>query len=183
MQYTEDLIVPILKGTSAASSRGEAFALSQEDSPVVQSFAADIVVMYAFNLPDRLQYVSHREMAQMGVSESQLHARAIENMPRHLPEIKLNDLNNGVFGVSCGGTLEASLLLLEPMWQQLAPYLPGIPLAAVPARDLLIVSGSKHPNAFARIKQAGNIALADPSQEVSKVVLWRQGNRWDRCTL
>lgn len=183
MQYTEDLIVPILKGTGPASLRGEALALSQEDSPVVLPFAADIVVMYAFNLPHRLQYISHREMAQLGVSESELHAKAIENMPRHLSEIKLNDLNNGVFGVSCGGTLEASLLLLEPVWQQLAPYLPGIPLAAVPARDLLIVSGSKQPNAFARIKQAGNTALHDPSQEISKLVLWRQGSRWDRCPL
>jgi uncharacterized protein YtpQ (UPF0354 family) len=183
MKLTEDLIVPILKGTAAASSGAAAFALPPEDAPVVRPFVADIVVMYAFNLPDRLQYISRRELALMGANESQLHAKAVDNLPAHLHEIKLNDLNGGVYGVSCGGTLEASLLLLEPVWQQLASYLPGIPLAAVPARDLLIVSGSNQPQAFSRIKQAGAIALADPSQEISKVVLWRQGQQWERCTL
>ncbi len=178
-----ELIVPILKGTSHASTRGQPFDLAPEDSPVAQAFAADILVLYALNFPDRLQYITQRDLANIGMSVAQLHAKAIENIPRHITEIKLQDLGGGMYGVTCGGTMEASLLLLEPIWEQLTSALPGIPLAAAPARDLLCIIGSKQPNSLSRIKQAASINLADPNLEISRTVLSRENGKWDKCRL
>jgi uncharacterized protein YtpQ (UPF0354 family) len=178
-----DQIVPILKTATPGGLLGDAFALSAEDEPVAHPFAADLVVLYAFNLPDRLQYVTQRELNAAGMTAAQLHAKAVENLPRHFQEITLKDLGEGMFGVTCGGVLEASLLLLEPLWDKLLPHLPGVPLAAVPARDLLFVIGSKQPQALKRMQQAAKVELQHAVLETSRLVFWREGGRWDRCRL
>lgn len=178
-----DQLIPVFKGAAQGGPLGDAFALSAEDEPVAQPFAADLVLLYAHNLPDRLQYISQRELRAADMTVAQLHAKAVENIPRHFKEINLQDLGNGMFGVTCGGLMEACLLLLEPLWEKLAPYLPGVPLAAVPARDLLFVIGSKQPQALTRIRQAAKVALKDPSLATSQMVFWREGGQWDRCRL
>lgn len=176
-------LVPLLKGTGMAATRGEQFALSPDDSPVARPFAADIVIVYAFNEPSQLVYMSRRQLAQSGMSEDELHALAVANLPKCLPDLNFRELDGGLFGVSCGGVFEASLLLLDPLWEQLAPQLPGLPLAVVPARDLLFVTGSKNQGSMQKIGRCARAELAQPELELSRVVLSRSRGRWEKSLL
>lgn len=176
-------IVPILKGTGSHATRGEPFALSADDSPVLRPFAADIVIAYAFNLPDRLVYMNRRQLAETGMSEAQLHTLAVGNLPSHISDLTFRDLDNGLFAVSCGGVLEASLLLLDALWEKFAPRLPGMPLATVPARDLLFVTGSKNPGSMQKMAKCSRVELAQPELEISRAVLSRAGGRWEKSLL
>lgn len=175
-----ELIVPMIKamGGSTPQERMPEMQLSFEQSPASLAFAADMIVMYAIDRPDHLEYLSNEVASATGFSAEGLHEAAVRNLPSRLGQVQLHDCGEGVFGLSAGGTFEASLLLLDALWQQLAEHLPGEPLAAVPSRDLLFVVGSARPNANELIASRARIELAEKRYAISQSVLVRRGGRW-----
>ncbi|MCX9158565.1 nitrous oxide reductase accessory protein NosL [Niveibacterium sp. 24ML] len=144
----------------------------------MREFTADISVLYAFNQPDLLVYLSNRELSQIGLTGDQLHALAVSNISKHIEEVVFKQLDDGLYGVACGGVLEASLLLLDGFWERLTSELPGIPLAVVPARDLLFVTGSKVPGSMQKIAKCARIPLADKALALSQIILARTNGQW-----
>lgn len=174
------LIVPMLKGTAYSDpkeSRSE-IHLSFEQSPASLPFAADMLVMYAIDRPQHLEYVSNEVAAASGLTTEQLHKTAIANLPSRLGNVQLHDCGEGVYGLSAGGTFEASLLFLDGLWQQPAEYLPGEPLAAAPSRDLLFVVGSSRANADHLINARARIELPEKRYAISQSVLIRRAGKW-----
>jgi uncharacterized protein YtpQ (UPF0354 family) len=175
-----ELIVPMIKAVSdsAPKDRVTEIHLSFEQSPASLPFAADMIVMYAIDRPDHLEYLSNEVAAATGFTAEKLHDAAVKNLPSRLGKVQLHDCGEGVFGLSAGGTFEASLLLLDDLWHQLAERLPGEPLAAVPSRDLLFVVGSARPNANDLIASRARIELAEKRYAISQSVLVRRGGKW-----
>jgi len=121
------MVVPLIKSVGrepeARVESEETIRLSFEESPVTRTFAADMILMYALDRADWLEYVSNGAIEQLGVSKEELHARAIEDLPNRLPPIEVHDCGGGVVGLSAGGSFEASLLLVDRLWQDLAKHL------------------------------------------------------------
>ena len=177
-KYSMSQLIPILKSTSPFAHQGEAIAFSEEDSPVMRDFAADLSVLYAFNQPDYLAYATNRELSQNGVTAEQLHSVAVSNISKHIGEVVFRQLDDGLYGVTCGGVLEASLLLLDGLWEKLTSQLPGIPLAVVPARDLLFVTGSKVPGSMQKIAKCARVPVANKALALSQTILARTNGQW-----
>lgn len=171
-------IVPMLKQLTRPDGAATLAGLAPADSPVVRPLAADVVVMYAIDRPNRLEYITHKAFELMGMDLDALHQLAVRNLPRCLDRIELHDCGDGVIGISAGGTFEASLLLLDELWPRLAPHLPGQPLAAIPSRDLIFIIGSAQPRAYELIAARARTPLADRHHALSTAVFIRQGNSW-----
>jgi uncharacterized protein YtpQ (UPF0354 family) len=174
------LIVPMIKGAAdpkPQSDRAE-IQLSHEQSPVSHPFAADMVVMYAIDRPRHLEYVSNQVASASGLTVDRLRDLAVRNLASRLDNVQLHDCGEGVYGISAGGTFEASLLLMDDIWHNLAGYVPGEPLAAVPSRDLLFLVGSDAPNAERLIAAKAQIELVEKRYAVSQSVLIRRDGRW-----
>jgi uncharacterized protein YtpQ (UPF0354 family) len=174
----QSLIVPLVKGIDPYSGEGTAIQLSADDSPVMRPFASDMVIMYAIDRPSHFEFVAMRELKARQLSVEELHDLAVKNLPSRLSQVEVHDLGGGLHGLSAGGNLEASLLLLDSLWDQLAARLPGEPLAAVPARDLLFTIGSGQPNAMELISSRARIDLAEKRYAISQSVLVRRGGTW-----
>lgn len=174
----QSLIVPLVKGMGLPSGEGAAIQLSVDDSPVVRPFASDMVIMYAIDRPSHFEFVAMREIQARQLSVEDLHDLAVKNLPSRVSQVEVHDLGGGMHGLSAGGNLEASLLLVDSLWDQLAARLPGEPLAAVPARDLLFTIGSGQPNAMALISSRAMIDLAEKRYAISQSVLVRRGGKW-----
>lgn len=172
------LIVPIVKCIAEQGSPDKTVTLPLEHSPVIHPFASDIGVLYAFDRPDRFEYMSNRQVKSLGYSAEQLYEQAVRNLPSRLPEIKLHDCGSGLFGFTAGGDFEASLLLIDDLWEQMADRLPGNALAAVPSRDLLFFIGSEQPNAYEIIVDKARTKLEDTRYAVSQSVLVRREKKW-----
>ena len=174
------LIVPMIKGTGDPEPQGgrSKIRLSHAQSPASISFAADMIIMYAIDRPKHLEYVSNQVASATGLTIDRLHDLAVRNLPSRLGTVQLHDCGEGVYGLSAGGTFEASLLLLDEVWTNLAGYLPGEPLAAVPSRDLLFVVGSATPNAEQLIAAKARIELAEKRYAISQSVLVRRDGKW-----
>lgn len=171
-------IVPVIESADAGPGmRKPDLRSSVERSPVSQPLAADLIIVYAVDGPSRLEYISRQAAAASGFTTEELHDRAIKNLPARLSNVRLRDAGEGVLQLTAGGTLEASLLLLDDLWVQLDDYLPGDPLAAVPSRDRLFIIGSERPNADELISRNARTG-ALKRRAISQSVLVRRGGKW-----
>jgi len=171
------LLVPILKVIEPADPSADVLALTGNESPVMRPFAADLVIMCAIDLPTHFRFVTYRELRDASISEDELHAVALRNLPSRLPEIEFHG-EAPRFMVTAGGNFEATLLLFESLWEQVEEQMPGEILAVVPARDLLFVSASEWEGALSFMQEMASMDLPEKRCALSTCVLARRDRQW-----
>ncbi|MCW2936436.1 MAG: hypothetical protein JWM19_7398 [Actinomycetia bacterium] len=173
------MIVPVIKQSVKLSE--EAILLSGRDEPVIERLAGDLLVMYAFDLPGRFEFVARRHCEALGLVAGDLRALSVRNLVarRSKPQVKRTDQ---VVMLILDGDLEASLLLVDMLWDQLASKIPGDLIAAVPARDTLAVTGTGLDGGVAVLNRAARKVWDSPGGNrkllLTPSLLIRQGNSW-----
>ena len=173
------MIVPVIKPSVKLSK--EAILLSGRDELIIERLAGDLLVMYAFDLPGRFGFVARRHCEALGLEAGDLRALSVRNLVqrRSKPQIKETDR---VIMLILDGGLEASLLLVDMLWDQLAPKIPGDLIAAVPSRDTLAVTGTGLEGGVAVLNHAvrkfWDRPRRDPKLLLTPSLLIRQGNSW-----
>lgn len=142
--------------------------------------AADLHVVFAQDLPTRLRYLFTEDLETLELELNQdLIELTVRNLRERIPEMKVYR-DGPLRMVECGGAFEASLLLDPELWDELANDLRGELLAVVPARDLLIVTGSGHPQGLSRLREM--IESVNRNEEVayavSNTILVRRAGEW-----
>lgn len=81
---------------------------------------------------------------------------------------------DGIYLISAGGDYEASLLLVSDLWDREQMPVEGDFIAAIPARDLLIVTGSENPEGIRRVREMASEGAAQFSYRLSPVLFVRK---------
>lgn len=100
----------------------------------------DLVVVYAEDHPARTRYLMSGD--KPGVAREELRTLAIANLRRLLPKIEISQEDH-VTLVSAGGDYDASLLLFDEIWSDGRIKVAGDIVVAIPARNVLLVTGSQ----------------------------------------
>jgi len=82
--------------------------------------------------------------------------------------------------VQAGGEHEAALLLVDDLWSgpSIAVKVRGEPVVAVPARDVLLVTGADDPAGLEKVRSAAARVLREGTDTLSAdLLVWRAG-RW-----
>jgi len=171
-------VVPLVK-VALLDDEPPTLELGHDDSPVLEPLVADLLIAYAFDEPDRFTLVNNRRAAALGKTTRELRDLAIRNLVARLPPVELHG-DAPAFMVTCGGNFEASLLLLDDFWSQMQEHVPGRIVAAVPARDLLFVSGEDWPRAreFLNAAVSKNLERGDLDHPLSAQLLVREEGIW-----
>lgn len=74
-------IVPVVKAIEFEGG-APTIELPKEDEPISRPFVADLMILYAEDKPSHFEFISSRRLAELGLTEDELHARALENLPR-----------------------------------------------------------------------------------------------------
>lgn len=88
---------------------------------------------------------------------------------------------SGIYRVSAGGNYEASLLLFDDIWSSDTwstgdTRVAGEVVVAVPARDVLVVSGSRESEGIATLREiASGIVASDLSSLTEQLFVYRNG--------
>ena len=170
-------IIPVIKVMEPGHAGQDGIALPPDERPVVRPFAGDLVVMYAEDLSGHFAYLSHKRMRELGLDPDALHTLAIGNLPGRVGQIQLHGSAPRLL-ITAGGNLEATLLLHPTLWESLAEHLPGAPLAAVPARDLLFVTGADSEEGRAFLKQMAEKELEDKRYALSRKIFAKRNGAW-----
>jgi uncharacterized protein YtpQ (UPF0354 family) len=166
-------IVPIIKDRSwfeAMARRGREQTPPQE--LVAEPLNSDLVIVYAENRLGTLRILSNRD--DVG-DRARLRETALTNLSRMLPKIEIRPGADGVLLISAGGEFDASLLLADHLWSNDKVKVDGDIVVAVPAKDALIVTGSRNAAGLARLRAAASKFAAGPNALTAALFIYRDG--------
>ena len=108
-------------------------------APVLTDLGNGLSVGYVVDQGERFQYIQGRHLSAAGMAQTELHRNAVANLAT-----MLNDRNalvhawDDAFAVIFDGNFEASLILVDDLWDEaLASFAPNGFLAALPNKNLL----------------------------------------------
>jgi uncharacterized protein YtpQ (UPF0354 family) len=152
--------------------------LSNDDSPVEQPFVGDLILFYGFDQPSYFTMVAQRDLTRLALDKQRLHAVAVTNLRRTIPQPELHQISPGVFMLTCGGNFEATTLLLDEVWQQVTAKVSGDLVVAVPARDIVIFTGGDNRDGLAFMRSKVSHILEVGDHTLTRHFLVRSESGW-----
>jgi len=167
-------IIPVIKDRKwLFDLRQSLKAQGKDQEHLSESFNDELVIVYAEDDPTRMRFLSADE--DVGVSPQELRALAIENLRRILPKIEMR-VGDHVLLISAGGDYEPSLLLLDEIWSGGQVKVNGDIVVAIPARDVLLVTGSRDRAGVRRLRElAAKLAAEGPYGLTDALFVYRGG--------
>jgi uncharacterized protein YtpQ (UPF0354 family) len=163
----------------ALPSAGEAdMALSFHASPVDRPLVGDLHVLYAFDMDSHYVLFAQRDLVRLGVSKEELHERAIQNLRAMNLEVRAHK-GDRIFMLTAGGNYEATLLLLPEIWESVSSMVSGNIIAAVPARDILYVTGDGTEEDLADLRRWTSKMLEEADKPLSRMFVRWTGSEWE----
>jgi uncharacterized protein YtpQ (UPF0354 family) len=148
-------------------------AQGKDQEYLAETFNSELVIVYAEDDPTRMRYLTTSE--DIGVGRQELRALAIDNLKRILPKIEMRG-DDHVLVVSAGGDYEASLLLIDEVWSGGQVKVNGDIVVAVPARDVLLVTGSRDRTGLKRVRElAAKFVAQGPHGLIDTLFVYRNG--------
>ncbi len=173
-------IVPVIKGATYLQELN-AGAVGDEVVLIAhEPYNDDLIILYAEDTPRNIRYLGDEDLADMGVDRAGLREAAIANLDRLLPAIEARG-DDGIYMLVADGNYEASLLLFDDIWSNDTWTTGGTPVAGevvvtVPARDVLVVTGSRDAEGIATLRDiARDIVASDPYSLTDQLFVYRNG--------
>lgn len=145
VQATRGNFVPVLAGYTGGG------AYTGGDRTYVQDeFAADLAVRYAPS-DDLAVSLTWPDLDKLGLTPRSLRRLAVDELKSRLGSAQLH-CSSSILMVSCHG-IESSLLLVDDFWPGLVSEVPGDLVVGVPARDVLVITGSRSAAGLAKARR------------------------------
>ena len=171
---TRENIVPTIKNSEFVSQIGDLTDVPQEH------LAADIWIIYALDLPNETRSFRRSDLQQLGVDPGELRQLACNNLDRILTTIRGHG-RGPWYAITAGGNYEASILLLDKVWEEWQDWeelVDGDIVAAVPARDVLLVTGSRSKEGIQTVRQKARQIEEKGDHLISQTLLRRTSGTW-----
>jgi uncharacterized protein YtpQ (UPF0354 family) len=186
------LIVPVLTARIPVDLQLE-FPLPPADAPIREPFVGDIYVSYVLDFAERYEYVAPRRCAELGLAPESLRERATANLRTRRGGLTL-DWSSDVKAVSVtlrddgadepksvrrSPSIDASLMLDDDLMEKLAQDVEGDLVVAVPARDVLVASGTAHHDGLAELRRTVERVWATGEDRlIARDLLVRRRGAW-----
>lgn len=178
-------IVPVIKDKpwleeirKTMESRGTGKFLEN----VHEELNADLIIVYAEDSPKNISYITPKELETAHIDKKELRGLACENLKRLLPKIERHGAN-GTFMLTAGGDYEASLLLLDSVWNDMQKDVRGDIVVAIPTRDLLLVTGSDDREGLEKLRQTVDKVSAQSAYKLTTKLFVRRDGKFTEFTV
>jgi uncharacterized protein YtpQ (UPF0354 family) len=169
-------IVPVIKDRQWLADLYKTLKDGGVDKPpefLVDDFNDELIVVYAEDDPNRTRYLTTDEVK---MDRGELRALAVANLERLLPKIEMRNHDNVFSIMSAGGDYEASLLLFDDIWSGGQIKVDGDIVVAVPARDVLLITGSKNRKGLQVVRaMAAEMVAKAPHRLTDTLFVYRDG--------
>jgi len=174
------MIVPLIKRDDRRAD--DAIVLPPESAILSDDLVGDLFIVYAFDLPGHFQYVMEHDRKTLGLDPGGLRKLSVANLTRLRSKPRVLQASRGAVRLTLDGNLEASLLLVDHLWPQLARGIAGETIVAVPARDCLVVSGTEIAGGVEALRQGVKRVWENPKTNpklvLTRSLLVRRGGSW-----
>jgi uncharacterized protein YtpQ (UPF0354 family) len=146
---------------------------------VTEPLVADLHVAYGRDSERGMAYLNESDRVRLGLGLPELRKVAMANLHRILDSPRR--VGDGpVYMIVADGTYESSLLLADKLWESQASVVKGDIVAAVPARDVLMFTGSESPDGLEQLRKEVQKIHKEASHVISKTLLVRRNGRWEK---
>ncbi len=157
-----------------------ALALAHDESPVLRDWNNGLLVSYLVDGGNRFTYVQNKHLVACGISENQLHEVGINNLYTMAEKHLRIQQHGSVHALFMEGNFEASVLLLDTVWDiSIKNLVREDFVAAVPTRDVLAFGDSSSPQAIKELHDVvGRLQSAQADHRLSTNLYRRKEGRW-----
>jgi uncharacterized protein YtpQ (UPF0354 family) len=154
-------------------------SLPGDQVPVVTDLGNGLAAVYLVDDGEHLSYVQHHHLAAINGQPRALHEMGLINLSR-LAQAKLRMVGQGpVHGLLLDGLFEASLLLLDDLWEgPLAAHTPNGAVAAIPTRDVLAFCDAKSAQGIAELRELCARTMAGNDHVLTATLYRRERGAW-----
>ncbi|MDZ5609392.1 DUF1444 family protein [Bacillus pseudomycoides] len=161
----------------------ECFTLSEENSFVHAYFNEDLIITFLVenDQNDYFQYVQNRHISEEGLDEEQLLEIGIDNLYKLADEkeLRVHTLSEGCFALILDGSFEASLTVLDDLWDySLKEFVSNGYAVAIPARDILVFCDCNASNGIEKMKSIIEKVWEDGDHLLIDKILVRSEGKW-----
>jgi uncharacterized protein YtpQ (UPF0354 family) len=142
-----------------------------------QRFTEDLIIQYVVDAPKFMLHLTNQHLADLNVSVEELHKIAVTNLIQMLPAPAILEAG-GFYRIQTDNNYEASLVFLDDIWDKFPFNVPGEIVVAVPARDSLLVTGSKVPNGVRILSKLAQEVYGNSSYPISSELLIRREGKF-----
>ena len=167
-------IVPVVKDRAwLEDNHRELKARGGGREHVYEDLNKELVIVYAEDTEKRTRYLLNDD--DLGVARGDLRKLAVDNLMRILPKIKMEQTEE--FGsLTAGGDYEASLLLMDHIWSGGQIKVEGDIVVAVPAKNVLLITGSQNRKGLAAVRKLAAHFVAENSYRLTDTLfVYREG--------
>jgi uncharacterized protein YtpQ (UPF0354 family) len=170
-------IMPVVKTRmwlAASTKQLQAAGAGDGDRFVAEPLTDELMTVYVEDRPDAMSYVAPDHLADLEITRDALMPLALENLRRLLPQLTIEG-EEGCYGVRLDGNYDASLVFLTEDWRDRV-QIEGDPVVVIPAREELLVCGTKDRHGQNRIRNiAAHIMARSPYGLSAVLYTWRDG--------
>jgi uncharacterized protein YtpQ (UPF0354 family) len=140
---------------------------------------SELVVVYAEDRDKTYLFLRPGDLTQLGLDRDDLAQLARDNLAQLVPP---PELITGPFayGIRVDGNYEASLLLYPSWWEDQPIKVDGDYVVAVPARDILMVTGSNNQAGIAQLRALARQTVQKGSHTIVDTLFVFRDGRFER---
>ncbi len=139
----------------------------------------DLVVGYSMGRPHGERLMTWADFDRLHIPRRELRRRAAEFLDWSIRALEIHGQPPALMPSFDG--IESSLLLADDFWDSLEGSVPGAIVIGVPARDAMIITGSRSPSGLAKVRRAiDRMFLAGGPHLVTPHMLIRRRGAWER---
>ncbi len=169
---------------SVPDTAGTFIELPSEATPVVRRYSDELCICYVVDRGKRYEYVQQCHLQQDGIDRDELHRIGLKNLRALVAQRQARvQPYQGVFAFLMRGDFEASVILLDDLWDgEFRQFVTGEYAAAIPARDMLAFCDSSSGDGLAELNRI--IARVQPTGDhlISQKIYVRRENGWEPRT-
>ena len=182
MSATESIVsgaIAYLKAV-APDDGTPALPVAHADALVIRPYNDELCVCYLVDRGSNFRYVQNRDLDREEFGADQLHEIGLRNLWEQAgPRNARVQPNQNIFAVLIGGDFEASLILVDRLWEQdFRQFVRGDFAAALPSRDVLAFCDSSSSQGLQELRQLIARVTATGDHLLSQKIYVRTPGSW-----
>lgn len=165
---------------NVTDTNGPAITVSRTETPVLRSYVEPLLLSYVVDAGNYFELVQERHLEQDGLDDQTLHRIGLKNLAQLVGQrpTRVHPYRD-IFAVTMGGDFEASLLLLDPLWDQhFRQFVRGDYAAVVPARDVLAFCDASSTAGLDELRQVVQRVFPGGDHVLSDRLYVRRSGSW-----
>lgn len=145
---------------------------------VIKHICEDLNCLYAIDSSSSYEIIQQRHLDDWKIDQSQLEQIALDNLTTlTMTNLSVQGDTNGLMFV-LNGSLEAAIVLMDQIWDQLEEQIGETIVIAVPSRDVLLATGASNNAMLESFNKTAADIYKSADYPLSKNFFVRNGGAW-----